>query len=259
MSARPIRVAVDPRLGGRWSSLVGRTGREWLWRNDVPGRGDVRPGDAFVDAGGLEECLPTIGGEPDHGEVWSRPWTAEADGALSVSAGPFTLRRAMTVDDSGVAVRYRLTGEPGTWFVWAAHTALGLARGARLLAPSGRPMWVNDDRGTSQAAWPRFDGTDLARLGDDDGSALMVIIPWLRSIAVLDGDDVLTMTLEVAEQPYAMAVWRNLGGRPIGAPYRSIVLEPMVGHSPTLSLAGEGEAAVIPPSGEVTWTMTVDG
>ncbi|MEK8108353.1 hypothetical protein NKG94_31885 [Micromonospora sp. M12] len=72
-----LRVAYDATHGGRWTSLHGG-GREWLWRGPEPGRHRVRPGDAFVDAGGLEECLPTVRGRPDHGEVWSRPWRTAA-------------------------------------------------------------------------------------------------------------------------------------------------------------------------------------
>ena len=46
---------VDLAHGGRWTSL--RAGeREWLWRRTDPARSQVRPGQAFVDAGGIEEC-----------------------------------------------------------------------------------------------------------------------------------------------------------------------------------------------------------
>src|SRR5581483_10582739 len=49
----------DLEHGGRWTSLrLG--GREWLWQRADPARAGVAPGDAFVDAGGLEECVPTV-------------------------------------------------------------------------------------------------------------------------------------------------------------------------------------------------------
>ncbi|GAB3061150.1 hypothetical protein GCM10027053_24260 [Intrasporangium mesophilum] len=176
-----------------------------------------------------------------------------------VSADPFTLRRSIDAGASGITARYRLQGPPGARFVWAAHAAIDLARGARLLVPNGRDMWVNDEHGTSDASWPSFRGTDLSRLDDDDGTALMIIVPELRTVSVLDGDDVLVMTLGVEEQPAGIAMWRNLGGWPSDDPYRSVVLEPMLGYSPTLSLARDGEAAVVPPSGEVTWILSIDG
>jgi hypothetical protein len=77
-----VTVAVDSVHGGRWTSLRA-AGREWLWHRPDPARAGVRPGDPFVDAGGVEECIPTVRGRPDHGDVWSRPWTAtgvEGDG-----------------------------------------------------------------------------------------------------------------------------------------------------------------------------------
>ncbi|MER7186116.1 hypothetical protein ABT404_42785, partial [Streptomyces hyaluromycini] len=50
----PLEAVTDLAHGGRWTSLR-HGGREWLWRRDSPERHGVTPGDAFVDAGGLEE------------------------------------------------------------------------------------------------------------------------------------------------------------------------------------------------------------
>src|SRR3954451_9902644 len=72
----PLSWRIDCQHGGRWTSW--RAGqREWLWSNPgVPAaaRVAVEPGDGFVDAGGAEECFPTVRGTPDHGDVWSRSW-----------------------------------------------------------------------------------------------------------------------------------------------------------------------------------------
>lgn len=252
-----MSVDMDAAHGGRWPSLRGRNGREWLWRRDAPGRASVRPGDPFVDAGGMEECLPTIGGEPDHGDVWSRPWRPDGDG-LAVEVDGRRLWRRTTVDGSGVHSSYRLTADPGWWFIWAAHTLIDVAPGARILAPEGRPMRVNSDDGTAERHWPMHGGTDLSRLGDDDGTAYMIIIPELPEITVVDGADRITFRLRVTGQPFAVAIWRNLGGWPSGEPYRSIGIEPMLGHSPTLSMARTGKSAVVPPDGRVEWSLTID-
>jgi galactonate dehydratase len=53
--AGSLHVEVDVERGGRWTSLRAE-GRQWLWQRPAPERAGVRPGDAFVDAGGLEEC-----------------------------------------------------------------------------------------------------------------------------------------------------------------------------------------------------------
>ena len=125
--------------------------------------------------------------------------------------------------------------------------------------PVGRPIWVNSDRGTTSTQWPTFDTTDISRLGDADGTALMIIIPELSEITVIDGQDSLTMRLQVAGHPFAIAIWRNLCGWPTDGPYRSVGIEPMLGYSPTLALAGDGEAAVVPATGRVEWSLTIEG
>jgi hypothetical protein len=251
-------VELDAAHGGRWTSIRGRSGREWLWQHDIPGRDNVHPGDTFVDAGGLEECLPTIAGVPDHGEVWSRPWMVDGD-VMSVRVDDYQLIRRIDVNDHGITATYRLYGEPGWPFIWAGHTLLDVSSHARLMVPLGRHIWVNDPAGTTTTRWPFYRGTDLSHLGENDGTALMILLPELTTITVSDGDDIFVMSIRVEEQPSGIAIWRNLGGWPEGKPYRSVGVEPMLGYSPTLSLANEGEAAVVPPSGVVEWTMTIDG
>jgi hypothetical protein len=220
-----MAVEVDAAHGGRWSSLRGRNGREWLWRREAPDRDRVQPGAAFVDAGGLEECLPTIAGDPDHGDVWSRPWLPDGAG-LAVRTPDFRLHRTMDVTAAAVRCSYRLTATPGWWFIWAAHTLVDVSVNARILAPDGRPIWVNSDDGTADAHWPAYGDTDLSRLGTEDGTALMIIIPELSSITVEDGDDRLTMSLHVDGQASGIAIWRNLGGWPDDEPYRSAIRPP---------------------------------
>ncbi|MFC3894567.1 hypothetical protein ACFOWZ_24060 [Lentzea rhizosphaerae] len=84
--AVPLHAEVDRDLGGRWTTL--RTAhREWLWHRADPARSAVAPGDPFVDAGGLEECIPTVRGTPDHGDAWSRPWH-ETGGLSGLHAPP---------------------------------------------------------------------------------------------------------------------------------------------------------------------------
>ncbi|MGH3435092.1 MAG: hypothetical protein ACRDRN_01345 [Sciscionella sp.] len=127
--------------------------REWLWRREEPRRDAVRPGDAFVDAGGIEECLPTVRGEPDHGDAWSRRWR--------------------------------------------------------------RPM-------------------------------------------VIDGTDRLTFRVYVRPGfPASMALWRNLGGFPEAAAYRSIGVEPMLGEVLDLADAedADADAVIVPTSGELAWRL----
>jgi hypothetical protein len=263
-------VETDLEHGGRWTSLrVG--GREWLWRRSDPNRAAVRPGDAFVDAGGLEECVPTVRGTPDHGAAWSRPW--HRDGTEDVvDCGDFVLRRRMGASAQTVRASYRLQAAPGYRFVWAAHALLDLGVGARILLPGGAPVRLYPEAtrllrtdwpsGAPYVvgAWPAPCGVELAHLGPDDGSAVGASVLDVRSVEVVDGADRLRMRVEAGpDVPVSVAIWRNLGGFPAGAPYRSIGVEPMLGRVFDLAIAGEDDSAVVPSSGEVEWALELGG
>lgn len=286
----PLTVGVDARSGGRWTSLRGGD-REWLWHRDEPRRASVRPGDPFADAGGLEECIPTVRGTPDHGDAWSRPWTAVVGGTgvtrVPGESGPdqpalrhvvrcpdFELSRAVEVRRGLVVAEYRLVAEPGFRFVWAGHALLELGDEARLrlegdprvrLFPEaapylGRPWpdgaaWIEDD-------WPEPAGLPLDVFGPEDGSAVGAVAyrageeAERASAVVIDGRDRLHVAVEAEGQPTAIALWRNLGGYPGDRPYRSIGVEPMLGRVFDLDEAGPGDCAVTPRSGVVTWRLT---
>ncbi|SCE82196.1 hypothetical protein GA0070607_1983 [Micromonospora coriariae] len=265
----PLRVAYDPTRGGRWTSLRGG-GREWLWRGPEPGRHEVRPGAAFIDAGGLEECLPTVRGRPDHGEVWSRPWRTAGPGTVVIERPAFTLTRRITERNGVVVADYRLAAEPGHRFVWAAHALFDLTEGARLDAPAGTLTRLHPEAaallppGTWPAGspwltgpWPAPAGLTLDTLGPDDGTALGAVLLDCPRVQVTDGTDRLTLELECAGQPRSTALWRNLGGWPATTPYRSIGVEPMLGAAFDLADAGSSDAAVVPPAGEVAWRLTI--
>ena len=251
-----ISVQVDADHGGRWVSLRSATGREWLRSRHAPERASVRPGGAFVDAGGLEECIPTIGGVPDHGDAWARPWQRNDD-ALSVDGDAYQLRRGIRTRADTATASYRVTAAAGWRFIWAAHAMLDLSPSARLIAPAGYPATVVGAAGEFRTAWPWLDDVDLSRVGETDGTALMITLTDLDRITVVDQGDRLTMSLSAAGAPTSMAIWRNLGGWPEGAPYRSIVVEPMLGRIGELSLAGPGDAAIVPSSGWLEWSLRI--
>ena len=285
----PLSVRIDAEHGGRWTSLRGG-GREWLWHRDEPRRGQVSPGDAFADAGGFEECLPTVRGVPDHGDAWSRAWTATGDAGIDYSAdanhtapavhavhcADFELTRSIDVRTGSVVAEYRLVAEPGFRFVWAGHALLDVSARARLridqgmktrLFPEAAPYlrghwpdgahWVEGD-------WPAPAGLRLDTLGPNDGSAVGAVMfgtgtgaTETAAAVVQDGPDRLRMTVEADGQPTSMALWRNLGGFPAEGPYRSIGVEPMLGRVYDLAHADDGECAVTPAAGEVRWRLTI--
>lgn len=235
----------DAARGGRWTSLSA-AGREWLWHRAAADRSD--PGMSFVDAGGVEECIPTVRGNPDHGDAWSRRWTVR-DSTATVVAENFRLSRKFTEDGDRLVAFYRLTAAPGWRFLWAAHALLDVSASAVLEAPSGTETRID---GAPDATWP----TPLAKLGPDDGTATGAILLDCPTATVVDGER-LTFVLDAPGQPVSTALWRNLRGWPAGNPYRSIGVEPMLGRVWDLAEAGSGDAAVVPASGICEWRLTV--
>ncbi|MFI6408274.1 hypothetical protein [Streptomyces sp. NPDC050548] len=262
----PLDIVIDRAHGGRWTSL--RAGdREWLWRRDAPERDKVFPGDAFVDAGGLEECVPTVRGDPDHGDAWSRPWTREGEADV-VRCDRFTLARTVRATTDGAEADYLLTADAGFRFVWAAHALLDLSdqaglhlrEGARTrLFPEAAPQldgaWPEGDPWV-EGDWPAPRGVRLDRFGPDDGTAVGAVVD-ASHCCVHDRDDRLALALEADGQPLSIALWRNLGGFPAQDPYRSTGVEPMLGRVFDLTEAGPGDAARVPASGEARWRLTL--
>jgi hypothetical protein len=241
---RPLTVEVDLVHGGRWTSL--RTPeREWLWHNPDPAvaaaRAVVMAGAAFVDAGGVEGCLPTVRGEPDHGAVWSRAWS---DGG--VTADGFRLDRRIRSDGT-LTVDYTITGPPHAPFVHAVHALLDVSPAARLDAPGARTAHLIDQ--DTVVPWPA--GLDL--LGPDDGTATAAVLPGCAAVTVVDGPDALAFTWRA--EPCSLLLWRNLRGWPDEAPYRSIGIEPMVGTAAALHDPAPGRPAQLGPDGVLGWQL----
>jgi hypothetical protein len=251
-------VDVDLVHGGRWTSLRSATGREWLWRRDEPRRARVAPGDAFADAGGMEECVPTVRGTPDHGEAWTREWSGDPRRS-AVSTPEFDLSRSVTVAGDSVVVDYTLQSpRPGYRFVWAAHLLLDVSPGGRLICREGAGVRVFDGPDESWT-YRRWSDDDLGRLGPDDGSALSAIVDTAQA-TVVDGGDRLKLQVDAPGQPCSIGVWRNLAGWPPADPYRSIGVEPMLGRVWDRQAAiGPADLAVTDGEGRAGWRLILRG
>lgn len=252
-------VQTDPSHGGRWTSLVDPVGREWLWHRPDPDRLDVRPGSAFVDAGGVEECFPTITGNPDHGDVWTRPWM-QRNGGYAVRTGPFELGRWIAVGRR-VIVDYRLSGPPGARFVWAFHALLDPAVGTRIEAAATRCTVWPAGTDAVHTLWPTVaDRSDGDILGPDDGSATFCVLDNTTDLTVVaPGNNAarLRFHLTCPQHPVAFGVFRNLGGFPAHSPYRSFGVEPMLGRNARLAGVDPADTALVPPSGELRWRLEI--
>lgn len=265
----PLTVRTDPAHGGRWTSLRAAD-REWLWHRPDPARATVRPGDAFVDAGGLEECVPTVRGDPDHGDAWTRPWRRIGDTDV-LECPQFVLQRAIRPGPHSLRASYRLSADPGYRFLWAAHALLDLTEAARVTAPTGLPTrifpeaahllrrpWPDGARHLT-GPWPAPHDLRLDRLGPDDGTAVGAIILDCTDVRVTDGRDALAFSLHAdTDVPVSVALWRNLRGFPASSPYRSIGIEPMLGSVFDLAEAeAAADAATVPACGELRWELRI--
>ncbi len=251
----PLSVTTDERHGGRWTSLRTRR-REWLWTNPDPAvvadRGAVMPDAPFVDAGGVEECAPTVRGVPDHGAAWSRAWGGTPASVELDGVGRLT--RTIRTTEEALEVSYALTGLPGTPFLHAVHALLDVGPAARLLLPAVRSMVVLDPLPHS-LPWP----SGLDRLGPDDGTATCALLQGCREVMVVDSDQALSFAWAAppTDELCSLLLWRNLKGWPAESPYRSIGIEPMVGRAADLSSADPGDVARIGPDGQWAWHLRI--
>ena len=182
-----------------------------------PRRARVAPGDAFVDAGGLEECLPTVRGAPDHGDAWSRPWRQRRPGTRGRRAAPtFTPdpplstrrgRRAGRRLPAGRRPRATASSGPRT-------PCSDLSPDARLEHPPAprpgctrrRPRAAGHlarRRPRSTGPWPAPPGcAGHLRPGRRHRASARSLLDC-RTCPVHDGTDRLTLDLECAGQPRA--------------------------------------------------------
>lgn len=267
----PLTWAFDLDHGGRWISLCsdgpagrdgseGRGSREWLWTHPDPVISEDRrhaDGSTFVDAGGGEECWPTVRGTPDHGAAWSRPWVGLPDDATVEVPELGSLRRRVQ-GNAPVEVAYEIAGEPGTRFLHAVHLLLALSETAYLVVPGAEQMRVLD-RDDPDRTWPG----GLDRLGPDDGSATCAVVPLPggAEVVVVDGPDALRLSWTAADQGRlcSLLLWRNLRGWPTDRPYRSIGIEPLLGRSADWRSGEPGDLPRVDSTGRCSWTLRLEG
>lgn len=253
-----LELETDRALGGRWTSLRAG-GREWLWTNPhadiTDARPHVRPGDAFVDAGGGEECYPCVQKPFDHGVVWSRPWQADGDGEAAEGDGYRLARRIERAGDA-LEVTYRASAVEPREVLHATHLLLDLSTDARLAPGPHAPLAFWDVRPDAEIEELGGEEGYIEALGDGRRSAMCYTIPDCRTLTVIDGDDELHLELSAADGvPLGFIIWRNLEGWPDDRPYRSLGIEPAMGHDVSLPGVLPGGTVEVGPDASVTWTL----
>ncbi|MFX4273955.1 hypothetical protein ACQBAR_02170 [Propionibacteriaceae bacterium Y1685] len=153
-------------------------------------------------------------------------------------------------------VDHLITGEPGRPFVHAVHLLLDLSPAARILLP-GRPevRVLGSDGDDVYGAWPVIGGVDLSLLGPDDGTATCAVLPGVNACTIVDDHDQLHLRWRRTAGDGAgegLILWRNLRGWP-DPPYRSIGVEPMLGH--TADHSETALAARLDADGRAHWYL----
>lgn len=292
-----IRTVIVPDLGAKLVSLFDkRTQHEWL-----VGPGDrplkkVPYGANFVeqDMSGWDEMFPTIvacnypaPGEhigkalPDHGEVWTLPWSLEPTQpntlSLSVKGKALQYRLTRSLGYSAVdtlAMRYVLENlsQERMPFIWAAHPQFVCNDGAEIVLPPRVNVVCNTlpaDWGWGEPEqrfdWPEAVGIDGQRVRiDRTGSAVLnqarkfFVVPetavsWAGLIRQ-PTNDWLRLDWEAAQVPY-LGVWVDQGA----ISHESIVaLEPITGFYDSLVTAWEKKQVTMIEPGEIkSWKLSV--
>jgi galactose mutarotase-like enzyme len=282
-----LEVTVVPELGSRLFSLRDlRLGREWLWR-----RGGDRtlwrnsPGDPFPEGtfSGADECLPTIGActwngreLPDHGEIWSLPWSLEEKAlssrkirtSVSLPLSPLSLTRELSLTGSTLRMEYTLLNEgtaPEAW-LWAWHPLFTLEQGDRLELPDQVKRLTVETarhpdalRGTIWE-WPSpAPGVQLDQLGLQDDDAYMKAfagpLHWGEARLANDRSGTsLTLRWDAESLPF-LGIWLTRGGY---QGWHHVALEPT--NLPAETLA-EGcrlnPDPFLAPGGTQKWWMEI--
>lgn len=287
---RMLRVAVLPDLGGRiWSIVYKPLGREILWHNPRIAPQKVPFGSGFDDvwSGGWEEMFPTAApGEinrehfPDHGEIWSLPWTVTQE----VAAASATLRLSCKTPTSGVAVEKCLTlagDNPKLQvaytvrnltcielpFIFALHPAMAVSEGNRIDFPPMSVALEPSFAGTLTGApasfpWPiaNRDGSpaDLRKVtGPSSGEVYFLYGHGYREgwCAITDPGSRFTAGFTFSPEIFRSCwIFATYGG---WCGYHVALLEPCTSRSQQIEAAvAQGHAARVAPNG--TWNATVN-
>lgn len=264
-----LSVALVPELGAKVVSLLNRrTGKEWMW---VPPGGfklfGNRTGDDFANSTmiGWDECLPTIApclfqgrALPDHGEVWSVPWTidpaafqrGELKTAVRLPVSPLDFERTISLSRNAIWADYRLINrnDRPEAFLWALHALLpvpenGMIEASREAAASvGNPAWLDslnldgeEPKCSKRFAGPLSEGRACVR---DRSSGDALHYAW-----------------DAASNPW-LGLWLTRGG---WNGYHHLALEPANGASDSLAEAAmeNRSCGVIPALETVAWRVTI--
>jgi galactose mutarotase-like enzyme len=282
-----LEVVAIPSIGLKLTNLRRLRGREWLWRSDQIPLALPTPGASYVDtadSGGWDECFPTVGPSapyPDHGELWSAPWSSsvyEHAGGTTLSGVargallPYEFHREVTLDPHEPIVRFRYlvrhAGDTPFVWIWSSHPLLNVQPGTVLDLPTVNQVKVDAVHGRDDlnrndvVSWPGGIGGEAERFTFPERGGWAVklfgdvgVSGRLTLIDPREGER-LEMIVRPDEVPQ-VGIWINCAGwaPPDRRPYYNLALEPCIGAPDRLDDAVREwkTAQVLAPGEERSW------
>jgi galactose mutarotase-like enzyme len=293
-----LEVVAVPSIGMKLTNLRRRNGREWLWRSDQIPLAPPRPGASYVetaDSGGWDECFPTVGpcpvpgavlgtpALPDHGELWSAPWTSSVyehtlgttlAGSTRGTVFPYDFYREISLDKHEPLVRFRYrvrnTGDFRFPWIWSSHPLLNVQPGSVVGLQGVTQVKVDAVHGRQDLAAGNVVSWPAAIGGDPDGFTFPEEGRWAAKLFGDVGEQgFMTLTdprrgerLEFKVQHQEVpqvGLWINCRGwAPSGrTPYYNLALEPCIGAPDRLDLAVDEwqTAQTLSPGEERAWSI----
>jgi hypothetical protein len=298
-----IDMMLLPDVGGKIVSIHHLpSAREWLATNPYLPLRPPRYDASFVetyDSGGLDECFPAVTAGmhpaapwrgiaiPDHGELWSQPWTVEGVESSSARVAlkmacygvrfPYRFERTLTLSADAPTIKfdYQVTNltTADMPFIWSIHPILRIETGMHLTLPHGvttvRVGYATSDifgeTGTD-LPWPVVtENIDLSRVpAAEFGQAVKLHTPPLTgaqpvetSLRTADGRHGFTFRFHPDEITH-VGLWLNYGGWSGcgSAPYFNLGLEPCIGGADDLETAHRrNEFALLEAKQTRCWSM----
>ncbi|WP_256759361.1 hypothetical protein [Cohnella sp. WQ 127256] len=274
-----VRLEMVPEIGAKIVSLVYKpTGKEWLL--DAGKRSLRKPeeGSSFCDwdMSGWDECFPTIDcceiGEgqaitlPDHGEVWSRSWSCEADSraitcSVDGSCIPYRLSRSVSfLSANQVRLRYRVEnrGTANMPFLWVPHPQFQVTEKTRIRLPDSVKEMICVYGGKSLSVGNKYEWDQQSLVSPNmttDGRKFYAPSVLSEGWCALQGEETgnyMEMSVCPDLVPY-LGVWIDEG---LFNDRTTIALEPSIGLYDSLSRAiSNGTAQVVAPNEAFEWYL----
>lgn len=294
LSDDSVRVTVLPAWGGKVAELFDRRRQqEWLFENPKLPYRLPSYGASYVresDVGGFDECFPTVGGcyyptepwagtpLPDHGEVWSIPWTPQFDGdALHLTTHgirlPYRLEKTIRLlGDGQIRFDYRASNlSPFPLpFVWSSHPLFALRPGMQVSLPVDTMRVFSAPAFPAEHGdrihWPQFNGVDLSPVPEPSaGIAVKLFSPPLSEgwAELSDPSDDARFRFDFDPSVVThLGVWINYGGWtgvPDADPYFNLAVEPCIGAPDTLDTAVNHwqSYGVLPSNQSIDWWLNL--